>query len=58
LPYMPFKEKLYDEYSNFWFGATFAPNQWMFNKIVTKRNIEKLNFNIFICFMSISTSNY
>jgi hypothetical protein len=51
LPYMPFKEKLYDQYSNFWFGSTFAPNQWMFNYIVTNENIDKLEKEGGICIL-------
>jgi hypothetical protein len=51
LPYMPYREKLYNEYSNFWFGSTFASNQWMFNKIITKLNIDKLENEGGICIL-------
>jgi hypothetical protein len=48
---MPFRERSLDEYSNFWFGSTFAPNQWMFNNIVTKENIDKLEEEGGICIL-------
>lgn len=51
LPYMPFKDKAYDKYSNFWYGSTFAPNPWMFNKIITKSSIDKLEEENGICIL-------
>jgi hypothetical protein len=51
LPFMPYKEKNYDEFSNFWFGSTFVPNQWMFNKIVTKKSVDKLENEGGICIL-------
>ncbi len=51
LPNMPYREKRYEEYSNFWFGSTFAPNPWMFNKIVTEKNIDKLEKEGGICIL-------
>jgi hypothetical protein len=51
IPFMPYKEKKCDEYSNFWFGSTFAPNPWIFNKIVTKQNIDKLEKEGGICIL-------
>ena len=50
-PYMPYKDKSYDKYANYWFSSTFAPNQWMFNKIVTPESIDKLEREGGICIL-------
>jgi len=50
-PYMPYKDKKYDEHCNYWFSSTFAPNQWMFNHIVTKESINKLEKEGGICIL-------
>ena len=39
---MPYKEKRFDEFSNYWFSSSFAPNQWIFNSLINKKNIDKL----------------
>ena len=36
-PFMPYRDKAYEKYCNYWYSTTFAPNQWVFNKIVTKK---------------------
>lgn len=41
-PYMPYVDPNRSEYANYWFSATFAPNQWVFNHVVTQKNIRKL----------------
>lgn len=51
IPFIPYREKMYDEYSNLWFGATFAPNPWIFNKIVTESNIDQLEKEGGICIL-------
>jgi hypothetical protein len=50
-PFMPYKDKKYDMYSNYWFSSTFAPNQWMFNKLVTPANIDRLEKEGGICIL-------
>ena len=39
---MPYIDPKRSEYSNYWFSATFAPNQWVFNHVVTPKAIKKL----------------
>jgi hypothetical protein len=48
---MPYKEKRFDEYSNFWFSSTFAPNQWMFKHIVNRKSIDRLEKERGICIL-------
>jgi len=50
-PYMPYKDRNYNDYANYWFSSTFAPNQWIFNKIVTKENIDRLEREGGICIL-------
>ena len=50
-PYMPYRDKKYDEYCNYWYSSTFAPNQWMFNNIVTKESIDRLEKEGGICIL-------
>lgn len=40
--YMPYIDPNRSEYSNYWFSATFAANQWVFNHLVTRKSIKKL----------------
>jgi len=49
--YMPYKDKRYDEFCNYWYSSTFAPNQWMFNDIVTKKSIDKLENEGGVCIL-------
>lgn len=42
-PYMPYIDPKRSKYANYWYSATFAPNQWVYNKIVNKKNIERLD---------------
>jgi hypothetical protein len=51
MPIIPYKEKRFDEYSNFWFPSTFASNQWLFNHVVTKKNIDRLEKERGICIL-------
>lgn len=50
-PYMPYKDKQYDEFCNYWYSSTFAPNQWMFNKMVNKKSIDKLEKEGGVCIL-------
>jgi hypothetical protein len=50
-PEMPYREARYQKYSNYWFSATFAPNQWCFNHIVTKRAVDRLEEEGGICIL-------
>ena len=49
--YMPYKDKIYDEFCNYWYSSTFAPNQWMFNHMVTKKSIDKLEREGGVCIL-------
>lgn len=40
--YTPYVDPNRSKYSNYWFSATFAPNQWVFNRVVTQASIQKL----------------
>jgi len=42
-PYMPYIDPNRSEYGNYWYSTTFAPNPWVYNKVITKQNIDKLN---------------
>lgn len=42
---VPFLYKNKKEYSNYWYPVTFAPNPWMWNKMVNPKSIEKLKRN-------------
>ena len=48
-PYMPYIDSSRSKYSNYWFSATFAPNPWIFNKIVNEKSIRKLEKENGIC---------
>jgi len=50
-PYMPYRDKVYDDFSNYWFSSTFAPNQWMFKKQVNKKSIDRLEAEGGICIL-------
>ena len=50
-PFMPYKEKRYDEFSNYWYSSTFASNQWIFNRKVNKKTIDKLESEGGICIL-------
>ncbi|UZJ41970.1 hypothetical protein OO006_02945 [Prosthecochloris sp. SCSIO W1101] len=50
-PYMPYLDAKCSKYSNYWFSSTFAPNQWIFNKIITKRSIDRLEKEGGICIL-------
>jgi len=42
---IPFIYKNKQEYSNYWYPVTFAPNPWMWNKIVNPKSIDRLKKN-------------
>ena len=50
-PYIPYKEKRFNKYSNYWFSASFAPNSWAFNNLVTKDSIDRLERERGICIL-------
>ena len=50
-PKMPYIDESKTDYSNYWFSATFAPNQWLFNRLVTKNAIDKLEKEHGICIL-------
>jgi len=49
--YMPYKDKKYEAYCNYWYSSTFAPNQWMFNYMVTEESIDRLEIEGGICIL-------
>jgi len=51
IPYMPYRDKKFDEYANYWYGSTFAPNQLMFNHIVSKKSIDRLENENGVCIL-------
>lgn len=51
VPDMPYREKRFDEYANYWFASTFSPNQWVFNHIVNKKSIDRLEAEGGICIL-------
>ena len=48
---MPYKDRIYDEFCNYWYSPTFAPNQLMFNHIVNKKSIDKLESEGGVCIL-------
>ena len=50
-PYMPYRDLKYQKYCNSWYSSTFAPNQWIFNKIVTKKSIDRLENEGGVCIL-------
>ena len=50
-PYMPYKDDKYEKFSNEWFSSSFAPNQWIFNKMVTKESVDKLEEEGGVCIL-------
>lgn len=40
--YMPYRDPRRTEYANYWYSATFAPNQWVFNHVLTPQAVKKL----------------
>jgi len=57
-PYMPYVDARKSEYSNYWFSSTFAPNQWMFNRIVTPSAIDKLERDGGVCILNTHLGYY
>lgn len=50
-PQIPYREKRFDEYANYWFASTFAPNQWVFNHIVNRESVDRLEAEGGICIL-------
>jgi hypothetical protein len=51
MPNMPYKDKIFDEYANYWFASTFASNQWLFNYKINEESIDKLESDSGICIL-------
>lgn len=49
--YMPYIDPKRNEYSNYWFSATFAPNPIIFKRIVNDKTIKKLEEENGICIL-------
>ena len=47
--YMPYTDLSRSEFANHWFSSTFAPNQWVFNHLVTQKAIKKLEKENGVC---------
>lgn len=47
--YMPYNDPLRSEFSNYWFSASFAPNQLVFNHLVSKKALQKLQEQAGVC---------
>lgn len=50
-PYMPYIDTKRNEYANYWYSATFAPNPWVYNKVVTPQSIDLLERENGICIL-------
>jgi hypothetical protein len=46
---MPYIDKRFLKYSNYWFSAAFAPNQWVFNHLVNKKSLDQLEKEGGVC---------
>jgi len=57
-PYMPYLDSDKTLYSNYWFSSTFAPNQWMFNRIVTPHRIDQLEKQGGVCILNTHLGYY
>lgn len=51
-PIMPYIDPARSSYANFWFSTTFAPNPWMFSRIVTKKAIDNLERMNGVCILN------
>lgn len=50
-PYIPYIDSKRKEFSNYWFSAAFAPNPWVFNRLVTTKSINQLEEERGICIL-------
>lgn len=50
-PEIPYRETRYQQYANYWFSATFAPNPWCFNHVVTREAIDRLEQEGGVCIL-------
>ena len=57
-PVMPYIDKSKQAGSNYWFSSTFAPNQQMFNRIVTRDSIDKLEAEGGVCILNTHLGYY
>ena len=51
VPLMPYVDPKYSQFSNYWYASTFAPNQWVFNKIINEKSIDKLESENGVCIL-------
>jgi len=47
--YMPYIDPQRSKYCNYWFSATFAPNPWIFNRIINRHAIDILEIEKGTC---------
>ena len=50
-PYMPYKEKAKEKFTNFWFSSTDTPDVDKFNQLVTPVSIDKLEAEQGVCIL-------
>ena len=48
-PNMPYVDQKRSKYANYWYSVTFAPNQWVYNKVINKKSIERLDKENGVC---------
>jgi len=48
---MPYIDKRFSKYSNYWFSATFAPNPRAFNHLVNKNSLDQLEKERGVCIL-------
>lgn len=47
--YMPYIDSKYDKYANYWFSSTFAPNPWIYKRLINKQSIDRLDKENGVC---------
>jgi hypothetical protein len=50
-PYMPYVDSKRQEFANYWYSATFAPNPLVYNRVVTAKNIDRLEKECGMCIL-------
>ena len=48
---MPYSDRSYNKYANYWYASTFAPNPWVFNKVINRNSVDKLEEDQGICIL-------
>jgi hypothetical protein len=48
---MPYIDKAFSNFSNYWFSTVFAPNQWVFNHLVNKKSLDQLEKEGGVCIL-------